>query len=85
VNLRRRIQRLRQRKANVRFRELRALLEGAGWELKSVRGSHHSFVKAGRRPLIIINHPGALSPLSVDRTLDEVERDMEEEEGEQEA
>lgn len=83
MNLRRRIQRLRQRKANVRFRELRALLEGAGWELKRVRGSHHSFVKTSRRPLTIINHPGALSPLSVDRTLDEVERDMEEEGGQE--
>ena len=82
MNLRRRIDRLRQRKANVRFHELRALLESAGWELKSVRGSHHSLVKAGRRPLIIVNHPGALSPISVDRTLDEVERDIEEE-GEQ--
>ena len=83
MNLRRRIQQLRQRKANVRFRELRALLESAGWELKSVRGSHHSFVKAARRPLTIINHPGALSPLSVDRVLDEVERDMEEERGQE--
>ena len=82
MNLRRRIDRLRQRKANVRFHELRSLLESAGWELKSVKGSHHSFVKAGRRPLIIVNHPGALSPISVDRTLDEVERDIEEE-GEQ--
>ena len=83
MNLRRRIHRLRQRKANVRFHELRVLLESAGWELKSVRGSHHSFVKAGRRPLIIVNHPGALSPISVDRTLDEVERDMEEEGGQE--
>jgi predicted RNA binding protein YcfA (HicA-like mRNA interferase family) len=83
VNLRRRIQRLRQRKANVRFRELRALVEAAGWELKSVRGSHHSFVKAGRRPVTIINHAGALSPLSVDRTLDELERDIEEEGGQE--
>lgn len=83
MNLRRRIQRLRQRKANVRFRELRALLESAGWEAKSVRGSHHSFVKAGRRPLTIVNHPGALKPLSVDRTLDELERDIEDEGGQE--
>ena len=83
MNLRRRIQRLRQRKANVRFHELRALLESAGWELKSVRGSHHSFVKGGGRPLIITNHPGARNPLLVDRALDEVERDMEEEGGQE--
>jgi len=79
-DLRRRIRRLRQRKANVRFRELCSLVEATGWQLKNVRGSRHYYVKQGRRPLIIENHPGAIRPRWVDRVLDEVERDLEEEE-----
>ncbi len=80
MNLRRRIQRVRQRKANVRFRELRSLVEGAGWELRKIKGSHHYFVKKGRT-ITIINHPGSLNPIYVDRVLDELEREFEEDDG----
>jgi len=31
-------------------------VEAAGWTLDRIRGSHHTFVKAGRRP-IVIPHP----------------------------
>ncbi|MCJ7510087.1 MAG: type II toxin-antitoxin system HicA family toxin [Dehalococcoidia bacterium] len=68
---------MRQRKANVRFRELQSLVETAGWKLDRVNGSHHIFLKPGRRPISILNHPGALSPWLVDRVLDELERDYE--------
>jgi predicted RNA binding protein YcfA (HicA-like mRNA interferase family) len=68
---------LRQRKANVRFRQLRSLVEAAGWELDRVRGSEHIFVKPGRMPLSIPNHPRALKSWLVDRVLDELERDYE--------
>ena len=78
MNLRRRIQRLRQRKANVRFRELVSLVEAAGWELRKVKGSHHYFVKKGRT-IAIFNYSGALKPIYVDRALDELEREFEEE------
>lgn len=80
LNIRRRIKRLRARKANVRFRELRSLMEAAGWELKNVKGSHYHFFKPGRQVLTIVNHPHELDPLFVERVLDEVERDIEEQE-----
>lgn len=77
MDVRRRIRRLRQRKANVRFRQLRSLVEAAGWELDRVSGSHYIFVKPGRMPLSILQHPGALNPWLVDRVLDELERNYE--------
>jgi predicted RNA binding protein YcfA (HicA-like mRNA interferase family) len=80
MDVRRRIVRLRKRTANVRFRELRSLVEAAGWELDRVGGSHYFFVKPGRMPLSIPNHPEALNPYLVDGVLDELERDYEEEE-----
>jgi predicted RNA binding protein YcfA (HicA-like mRNA interferase family) len=80
MDVRRRIVRLRKRTANVRFRELRSLVEAAGWELGRVSGSHYIFVKQGRMPLSIPNHPGALNPYLVEAVLDEVERDYGEEE-----
>ena len=80
MDVRRRIARFRKRTANVRFRELRSLVEAAGWELDRVGGSHYFFVKRGRMPLSIPNHPGALNSWLVDRVLDELERDYGEEE-----
>jgi len=77
MDVRRRVRRLRQRKANVRFRELQSLVEAAGWKLDRVSGSHYIFVKPGRMPLSILNHPEALNPWLVDRVLDEIERDYE--------
>ena len=68
---------MRQRKANVRFRELQSLVEAAGWKLDRVSGSHCIFVKPGRMPLSILNHPRALKPWLVHRVLDEIERDYE--------
>lgn len=68
---------MRQRKANVRFRELQSLVEAAGWKLDRVGGSHYIFVKPGRMPLSMLNHPEALNPWLVDRVLDEIERDYE--------
>jgi predicted RNA binding protein YcfA (HicA-like mRNA interferase family) len=80
MDVRRRIARFRKRTANVRFRELCSLVEAAGWELDRVSGSHYVFVKPGRMPISIQNHPGALNPYLVDRVLDELERDYGEEE-----
>ena len=42
---------LRQRAANMRFREVAALVEEQGWTLARIRGGHHIYSKAGaRRP-----------------------------------
>jgi len=79
MDVRRRIARFRKRTANIRFRELRSLVEAAGWELDRVGGSHYFFVRPGRL-LSLPNHPGALNPYLVDRVLDELERDYGEEE-----
>lgn len=72
-DIRRRIERTRQQKANTRFRELRSLVEAAGYVLDRVKGSHHIFVK-GRSRITIFNHPGDISETLVERVLDELER-----------
>ncbi|MYE46134.1 MAG: type II toxin-antitoxin system HicA family toxin [Chloroflexi bacterium] len=47
---------LRQRAANMRFREVAALVEEQGWTLARTRGGHHIYRKAGaRRPLVVQN------------------------------
>lgn len=51
-----------------------------GWALVNIKGSHHVFVKSGRRPLAVVNHPGELDSYLVERVLDEMERDLEEQE-----
>ena len=79
MDVRRRIARLRKRTANVRFQELRSLVEAAGWKLDRVSGSHYVLARGGRL-ISLPNHPGALNPYLVDRVLDELERDYGEEE-----
>jgi hypothetical protein len=78
--LRRRIERLRLRKANVESKEIRRLARSAGrWPHK--RGKEPTFVKEGRPPLTIPNHPGAMSAITVDNILDMLEEDLDYEEG----
>jgi hypothetical protein len=78
--LRHRIERLRLRKANVESKELRRLARSVGrWPHK--RGKEPTFVKEGRPPLTIPNHPGAMSPITVDNILDMLEEDLDYEEG----
>lgn len=45
------------------------------------RGKEPTFVKEGRPPLTIPNHPGAMSPITVDNILDMLEEDLDYEEG----
>jgi hypothetical protein len=78
--VRRRIGRLRLRKSNVESKELRSIARSAGrWPHK--RGKEPTFVKEGRPPLTIPNHPGAVSPITVDNILDVLEEDLDYEEG----
>ena len=80
MDVRREIRRLRQRRANVRFRELQSLLEAAGWQRRP--GKHSGvFTKAGRRPIVVPDHPGTLKPDTVSRILDDIEVDVPSEEG----
>ncbi len=44
--------------SDVRFADLRRLLERAGWTLDRVNGSHHIFTKDGRRPISVPVHKG---------------------------
>jgi len=79
-SLRRRIGRLRVRKANVRSREIVSLAQAAG-RVSVKRGKHSTFEKAGRPPLTIPHHPGSLSPMTIDSILDMLEADLDQEEG----
>lgn len=79
-SLRRRIQRLRDSRANVRFRQLKSLAEAIG-RRSAKRGKHPTFEKEGRPPLPIPNHPRAMSPITVDGILDLLEEDLDYEEG----
>jgi len=46
----------------VRFAIVKKLLESHGWRLDRVKGSHHQFVKAGQRTLVITVHGGMVKP-----------------------
>ena len=53
-------QRLAQRPNSVRFDELRRLLEAYGWTLRTVRGSHHTFVRGSERLTVPHRRPHVL-------------------------
>ena len=73
--LRRRIASLRAGKANVRSRQLRSLARAVGRE-RVKRGKEPTFEKAGRPPLTIPDHPGAMASTTVDSILDFLEDDL---------
>ena len=60
---------------NVRFDDLVALVEGFGFRLSRVRGSHHIFVHPDVREILNLqNHEGQAKPYQVRQFLDLVER-----------
>ncbi|MCX5684198.1 MAG: type II toxin-antitoxin system HicA family toxin [Planctomycetota bacterium] len=44
--------------SEVRFSEVRKLLEAKGYRLERIRGSHHVFEKLGAWPVVIPVHHG---------------------------
>ena len=77
--LRRRIAAIRLRKANVVSRELRSVARSVG-RRPGKRGKEPTFVKDGRPPLSIPDHPGSMSPLTVEDVLDVLDEDLDYEE-----
>jgi hypothetical protein len=76
AKVRRSLVKLRARKANVRFRELKTLLKAAGW-VERTGGRHQSvFVKPGRRPIPIPDHPKGPKVFFVEAVLEQIELDM---------
>jgi len=57
-HLARRIARLRQNPKHVRFQELQAVLEAAGFSLRRVRGSHYYYKRAEELVGIVKPHGG---------------------------
>lgn len=51
--------------SEIRFAEVRALLERHGWSLARISGSHHIFEKAGSKLLSIPVHRGKVKPAYV--------------------
>jgi predicted RNA binding protein YcfA (HicA-like mRNA interferase family) len=49
----------------VRFSEVRKMLEARGYRLARINGSHHVFTKAGARPVPIPVHKGKVKPAYV--------------------
>jgi predicted RNA binding protein YcfA (HicA-like mRNA interferase family) len=49
----------------VRFAEVKKMLERAGYQLVRVHGSHHYFVKPGQQPVSIPVHRGKVKPYYV--------------------
>jgi len=49
----------------VRFSEVKAMLEGKGYRLARISGSHHVFTKAGARAVPIPVHGGKVKPAYV--------------------
>jgi predicted RNA binding protein YcfA (HicA-like mRNA interferase family) len=60
--------RLAQRPNNVRFEELRRVLEAYGWRLDRISGSHHVFERGGARFSVPI-HGGKVKPVYVRQAL----------------
>ncbi len=48
-----------------RFSVVKTMLEGAGYWLVRISGSHHYFTKAGEQPLSIPVHHGKVKPYYV--------------------
>ena len=71
-----RFQRIAQNPRNVRFDELRRLLEDYGFELKRTRGSHHSFVGyiAGEKVALVVPFKKPLNPVYVKKALALIEQ-----------
>jgi predicted RNA binding protein YcfA (HicA-like mRNA interferase family) len=53
--------RLARRPNAVRFEELQRLLEAYGWALVRVRGSHHTFRRAGETYTVPLRRPHVLT------------------------
>ena len=53
--------------SEVRFAEIRRLLEDHGWTLDRISGSHHIFTKPGERSISIPVHHGRVKPGYVGR------------------
>lgn len=51
--------------SEVRFAEVRKILEQHGWTLDRIRGSHHVFQKEGGGSLSIPVHAGRVKPFYV--------------------
>ena len=49
----------------VRFADVRRMLERAGYRLARIHGSHHYFIKANEQPLSIPVHRGKVKPFYV--------------------
>jgi predicted RNA binding protein YcfA (HicA-like mRNA interferase family) len=48
-----------------RFSEVQRMLEGAGFRLVRIRGSHHYFTRPGEPPISIPVHRGKVKPYYV--------------------
>lgn len=79
--LRRRIGRARLRRASTRHRQIVRLVRAVGRRLNRKRGKEPTWEKDGRPPLTVPNHPGEMSPITVDNILDMLEEDLDYEEG----
>lgn len=51
--------------SEVRFAEVRRLLERDGWRLLRIKGSHHSFGKPGFRNIVVPVHHDRVKPFYV--------------------
>jgi predicted RNA binding protein YcfA (HicA-like mRNA interferase family) len=51
--------------SEMRFSEVKKMLEKAGYQLVRISGSHHYFVKSGEQPFSIPVHYGKVKPYYV--------------------
>ena len=49
----------------VRYAEVKAYIESGGWVLARINGSHHIFVRSGKRNIVIVVHGGKVKPAYV--------------------
>ncbi len=69
------VQRMAANPRNVRFAEARRVLEAYNWAVDNTVGSHYTFLKEGKRLVLIRPHGGrnTLHPKDVKRVLEAIE------------
>lgn len=53
--------------SEMRFAEVKKMLEAKGYRLHRIHGSHHKFIKPGEQQVIVPVHHGKVKPIYVQK------------------
>jgi predicted RNA binding protein YcfA (HicA-like mRNA interferase family) len=58
---------------DMRFSEIKQVLEDAGWTLSRTIGSHHQFTRPGHRTLTVVEHHGKVKQDAIRQVAESIE------------